>query len=288
MLDRIRKGANSSFVKFILAVIALSFLGFGGSSLLSSSDKDIVTFNNAKSISMQEFFAARGRKLDLVQKQNNVNFNDNQIAELRINEEVIKELINKSIIANIADNYDFDISDAKVIEYVKKEPAFHNTEGEFDHNIFKALFQNNPRLEQEYLLFVKSQLLDNVITSVFQKNYPTPAFLSDAVVKYMAETLTFDIYKINLLQEPYKASKESKKMPSIEEIEKFYEDNKNLFRTEEMRDISYFMIDEEFIKSKVHLKAHEIEDFYNENRDEFEGKSFIQAKNEVKEMLNAN
>ena len=68
------------------------------------------------------------------------NLTDEQVAELGIDNNVLRKLINDAMIRYLAKTYDFDVSEEKIISYVKRTSYFRNAEGEFDLSVFKAAF----------------------------------------------------------------------------------------------------------------------------------------------------
>ena len=83
MLAKIRKGSDSLVVRIILGLIALSFIGVGGASFINGNSRgDVVVFDNADSISMEEFQVAKAREVEAIQRQNGINLTDEQVAEL--------------------------------------------------------------------------------------------------------------------------------------------------------------------------------------------------------------
>ena len=119
MLAKIRRGSNSLIVRIILILIALSFVGAGASSFLgSNSRRDLVLFEDAEPISVEEFQFAKAREVDAIQRQNGISLTDEQVAELCIGNNVMRRLITDAMVKYLAKTYDFDVSEEKIISYV--------------------------------------------------------------------------------------------------------------------------------------------------------------------------
>ena len=143
MLERIRKGSNSFTIKIILTLIALSFVGGGAASFLRGNSRgNLVTFKNADPISMEEFQVAKSREINIIQRENGIHLTEEQVAELGIDDNVLNYLITNSMVKYLAQVYDFDLAEEKIISYIKENSDFKNASGEFDLNIFRSVFEN--------------------------------------------------------------------------------------------------------------------------------------------------
>ena len=283
MLAKIRKGSDSLIVRIILGLIALSFIGVGGASFINGNSRgDVVTFDKTDSISAEEFQVAKGREVAAIQRQNGINLSDEQVAESGIDGNVLRKLINDAMIRYLAKTYDFDISEEKIISYVKRTPYFRNADGEFDLSVFKAAFNSSPRKEDEYLASVKHQLVSSSMISVFMDSLKPSNASKDNMVNYMAETRSIDLVSINLDSKPagYKD-----KIITPEQLEQFYQANKDQFVSPELRSFDYIIADANYLKKKLEISETELKKYFAENSEDFSAKSFAKAKKQVREAF---
>ena len=99
MLIKFRKSADNIFVKILLGLIALSFVGIGASSFLSGNKSgDIVTFSKTESIPIETFLAVKAKEIEVLQRENNINLTEEQIKALNLDQQIITSLINESMI----------------------------------------------------------------------------------------------------------------------------------------------------------------------------------------------
>ena len=283
MLAKIRRGSDSLIVRIILGLIALSFIGVGGASFINGNSKgDVVIFSDTDSISHEEFQIAKAKEVEGVQRQNGINLTDEQVAELGIDNNVLRRLINDSMIKYLAKIYDFDISDEKIISYVKRTSYFKNQDGEFDLNIFKSVFNNSPIKEEEYLASIKHQLVSSSLINVFMDSFRPSKIQNDNMVDFMAETRSVDLVSINLGYKPkgYKA-----KPISEELLDKFYQNNKESFITPELRSFDYIVADNAYLEKKLTISNAELKKYFSENSDDFSSENFAKVKKQVKEAF---
>lgn len=283
MISKFRKGADSLFVRILLGLIALSFVAVGGASFINgNSGGDIVSFSNTDSISFQKFYVEKAKEVDLLQKQNGIHLTEENITELGIDDLVLKKLINESMIGYLAKLYEFDVSDEKIICYVKKSPFFKNSKGDFDLSVFKAAFNNSRAKEEEYLSSSKHHLITSTMLGIFRESFYTPKMMTENIVNYMSETRVVDLLSIDLR---FKPSDYQPNNFSLEQLNQFYQENKASFVIPELRSFEYIKADKKFLEKKLNISEKDIKNYFEENQEEFESKKFSEVKKQVKESL---
>jgi len=283
MLTKIRKGTDNILVKIILGLVAFSFVGIGGASFIGGNSRgNIVLFDKTNSISMEDFQVAKAREVEALQRQNGINLTDENIAELGLDNSVLRRLINESMVNYLAGYYEFDTSEELVIKFIKKSPFFKNENGEFDLSIFKNAFHNSQNREDEYLKSIKKHLMTTALLDVFMDSFNPPKAMTENMVSYMAETRVVDLLSIDLDYKPRGYKPESLQP---EQLEDFYQNNQELFVLPELRSFEYIKADREFLAKKLKLSEAELKQFFEDNKDEFAEKNYASAKKQVREAL---
>ena len=283
MLTKIRKGTDNILVKIILGLVAFSFVGIGGAAFIGgNSQGNMVLFDKTKSISMEDFQIAKAREVDALQRQNSINLTDENIAELGLDNSVLRRLINESMINYLASYYDFDVSEELVIKFVRNSTFFKNENGEFDLSIFKNAFHNSKNREDEYLKSIKKHLITTTFLDVFMDSFNPPKVMTENMVNYLAETRVVDLLSIDL---SYKPSNYKSAPLQLEQLEDFYQNNQELFVLPELRSFDYIKADRSFLVRKLKISESDLEQFFEENKDEFTEKNYTKAKKQVREAL---
>ncbi|WP_342270020.1 peptidylprolyl isomerase [Rickettsia endosymbiont of Orchestes rusci] len=283
MLDNIRKTADSFVMRVLFAMIAFAFVGWGIKDILPRAvGGDFVTFTHAENISREDFLKAKSMEINAIQKQMGTNLSEEEINQLNIDKQVMKRLIYNNILDYLVAYYDFDLSDNTVTELVRESPVFKNEQGVFDIRIFKTYFRNSYLNEEEYLLNFKEKTLKNILVSIFLESFYVPKVMTQNIVNYMAEKRNVELLQINLKNKP----KDLKiPLPSDEQLEDFYKNNKNLFEIPEKRSFSYIKISNQNLQKKISITKEELLDFYNENKEEFGDKSFEAVQKQLYDLL---
>lgn len=283
MLEKIRKSADNIFIRIFLGLIALSFVVAGGNFLFAAGKgKDVVKFSKAKSISVEDFQIAKAKEIDALQRQNGINLTEENIAELNLDNMVLRNLINESMMSYLAEYYGFDISEDLIINIIQKSPYFKNEKGEFDIKIFKNAFGNSKKKEDEHIQAIKSNMIRASLLDVFMESFTPSKFMIDNIVNYMAEKRVVDLLSIDLSHKPsgYKAEKLSQ-----EQLENFYNQNQEGFVVPELRSFDYVKVDSKYLAAKLKISEAELKKYFKENKSDFAEKDFQKARKQVREVL---
>jgi hypothetical protein len=240
MLTKMKRNHNGIINKTILAIVALSFIFtmvIGAfTSKNTTHNNHIVSFKYIKPISINSFQQSRLNEIHSIQQKYNINLTPKSINKLGLNEIVLQNLINKSMLNYLAKIYKFDINNDKVIKFVKSFTEFKNHNGKFDLNIFKSTFQNSTTNPEEYLLSIKNYLINNVLLNIFINSFSLPSKIIENTMDYLTEIRTANIIYIDL----YHQSKQYQpKTISSQQIKNYYKTNLKQFILPERRSFKY-------------------------------------------------
>ncbi|MGX6959760.1 MAG: SurA N-terminal domain-containing protein [Rickettsia endosymbiont of Pentastiridius leporinus] len=285
MLDNIRKTADSFVMRVLFAMIAFAFVGFGIKDVLHGRrGGNIVTFSHAKNISQEDFLRAKSQEINAISKQTGANLTDEEIAQLNIDSRVLRRLVYDNILDYLVSYYDLDLSDDTVKTLVKESPVFKNEQGVFDIKIFKTYFRNSYIDEEKYLVNFKEKALKNILVGTFLRSFYVPKVMTKNIVDYMAEKREVELVQVNLQNK----TKDMKiPVPSEQESNNFYQNNKSSFEILEKRSFSYIKITTENLQKKIQITRDEVVEFYNENKDEFGEQSFEAMEKQLYDILQA-
>ncbi len=284
MVTNFRKAANSLPVRILLFLVALSFVGFGASHFLEGNSKgDVITFSKADSIAFEDFLALKAKQIEYIQRQNNINLTEEQIAELNLDNQILRNMTYESMIKYLATMYNLEISDELVINFAKKQPYFQDENGDFSLAAFKSAFRHSQKQEDEYLENLKSEIIKTTMLNIFMESFqPSKAILSN-VFNYIAQVKNFDIVTIDLLNN--KNVKIDISQINEDEMKDFYNQVKKQFILPESRSFDYLSFDKKYFAKKIKINQQDIKNYYEENKDEFGKKTYANVKKEIKEIL---
>ncbi|MFK8040363.1 MAG: peptidylprolyl isomerase [Rickettsiaceae bacterium] len=281
MINQIRTVANSIPIRILFALIVVSFIAWGVKDVASVNNNAVITFNTLDPITQQAFQKEKLHEINLIRQQNTIDFNESDIHQLQINQLVIQKLIQARIMSYITKYYDFDIGDEFVIRFIKTMPIFHNDEGKFNPDLFRAFLKYSHVTEVEYVSSIKQSILNDVFNQTFVEAFNIPNILTDNILEYLSNTKIIDLLQMNL-EDNHNINQHK---PSQLELEEFYNNNPELFYVPEKRNISYIEISKDILKHQINITDYEIMQFYQEHKDEYQNQSFVQMKSEIYQYL---
>ncbi len=246
------------FAAFFMGVFGFGVVNFfgGGRGLVTVGKKEILPQDYLKAY---ENIAARSRQLRQNQTPQQQNYQKVQ---------ALYGLINNHIITMVAEEMGLAVSDEELIQVIKDTGQFSKDNGEFDSEKYQEFlatqglsaneFEKNFRkdiLQQKWAkLVLPVAMVSNQTDSYFQSQ-----FSRTANIRYF-EVPSFII--------------KPKIKVSDEQLQTFYGESTQAFRTAKSYKINLMEVSKEIFKDKIN--SQEIQNYYNNNRGEFSQKgSFL-------------
>lgn len=274
MITRIRKSAGNIFVRIGLMLIALSFVGLGGAMYVRHNVPNAVDFSQARSVTRDEFDQI---KIDLIKQLQRNNYSEQDIDENAINQAALMNVINRSMISYLADSYNFDVSDDKIVEQIKSNPAFHE-QGKFSLKKFKIIFQGAFKTPEQYAQSLKEEMINSLINNIFANAINVPDIQLETILKSVAQKKRTKI--VSMSQEHRNASTNL----DIDEakVTEYYNDNIHEFVVPEKRQFSYAVISDKIFDKKINTSQGNLKAYFKENLDNYDSDEFDKMSNQVK------
>jgi hypothetical protein len=279
MLQTIRNAADHILFRVVLVIIVIAFAFWGIQDNLSGvSRSDLVTFKDAESITTDEFLKAKSLEISRIQKMSGAVLSEDDIQQ--INKIVLEKLVTERLLNFVAKKYDLNFDDKTTAYLIKLIPAFHNKNGEFDIELLKASARNIGMNEEEFSEYLRKKLMQNLVLDLFASITVIPKALVQNIVDFMSKECSVDVVALDLKANSSKAPEHTDA-----ELEAFYKEHIELFTIPEKRSISYIVISPSDVKQRVVITQEEAQQFYDENKEEFGGRSFAKARTDVENML---
>lgn len=256
MLNNIRKTANTLIMRILLGMIAFAFIGWGIKDVLvSTNNYDLVTFSDAETITEEEFLKAKAQQIRNIQKQMGLNFTEQELTQLNINQIVLRQLVSNRMIVYLNNYYDLDLSDDTIIKLLQDSPDFKNERGLFDVSLFENFIKHSYINEEEYLSSIKEKVLKSTLISIFLEPFKTPQIMLKNIVNYMAEVRDVDLVEIDLTKRPKDLIIP---VPTTNQLEELYKNHQESFALPERRILSYITFSRDILQKQLHDSNNEL------------------------------
>jgi hypothetical protein len=281
MLHKIRKTANTTVFKIFLVVVAIAFAWGYRDYMRFGGNRIIVKFDDLDPITFENFHKVRAIEIQKLQHSSNTALTNEQVEEMNLSSYVLQRMVRSRLVEYLAQKFDLDFSDAKVASVIRSYPIFKDDNGIYNPERLKSYLRMNKLDVKEFSAENKNNIARDIIFSAFVGNAYIPKAKMENIINFATEKRSVDIAVIDLgTKRP-----NIKKVFEDQELENFYNENKEMFKTTWKRDICYIHADESVASPNIQSTEEEIKSFYKDNKDEFSGKKFASVKSDIKEFI---
>ncbi len=155
------------------------------------------------------------------------------------------------------------VSEDKLASLIAADPAFKNTSGQFDRNLFTSRLRNAGLREDDYIkerskVAVRSQIVESV-----SDGFQPPKVLVDALKQYRDESRTVDYLLLsNANIDPVKA-------PAEDVLSKWFDGVKARYRAPEYRTFAYVKLQPADIADAGAITDDQVRAQYDKNKDSY-------------------
>ena len=260
MLDLLRKNATGPLGIALIILLVFAFSIWGVGDIFRGYNANILAKIGNRELNAQNYLFNFNREVNRI---------SNQLERIVTTEEAINsglhyQILDRSLVelsANAAsDEIGLIASDDAIKKRILSTNAFKNAFNQFDRNIFEQIIRQNGLTEDSFLVLERdSHVLSQLSKSVFKDINP-PSALNDLLFRYQFERRNVDYIIIS----PDEISQEDE--VGKNEIEIFYNENINLYKTEETRDFSVISLNVSTLSKLESVSDEEINIFYEDNK----------------------
>lgn len=259
MMDNLRAAANNVVLKIILALIMLSFILTGVGSYLIGGSNDFAAKVNGQEISRAQLEQAVQSERSRMQQQLGEQFsalaaNEGYMQQMR--QQVLGQLVNNMLLDQYAKKLGLTASDAQVKDAIRQAPYFQ-TEGKFDNSKYLALVNQMGYTPDQFAQLQRQQLINQQLLQAFGDT----GFVLPAEAQAMSE-LILQQRDVRLATLDLKALQAQQKVTD-EELQAYYDQNKNSFIAPEQMKISFIAMDAAAMQDKITVTEEDITAYYD-------------------------
>jgi len=269
MLRYLRENTGNWIIKFFLGIIVIVFVFLGVGSFGSKRNDSIATIND-EVITINEYQQAYKGIVDQMRARFGKNLNNDILKALNVKQQALDSLIEKKLILIEADKLNIDISDKELQQSLLSIKAFQK-DGKFNLNQYKRVLSLNSLTPETFELGqieslrqrkVRDMVLNTIIVSDMEaENW------------YLFQNTKIAVNYLLFSPGDYKDIH-----PNDEQISRFYEENKNKYKSDAKAKAVYLKFSPEDYKADVMISDIDIKDYYQENLNEFKTAQKVEAR----------
>ena len=273
---------GKSKIAFVLAILfGISLFFFRGSSKYSNlfNSDNVIASVSGTPISTTKFNRVMNMNISQYSQMLGKELNSDEIKAFQIHTVSLGSLINNAIFENEFQNKKFIIDDSVVAKKTKERiPGIYNNENKINDTALNNFLKNQNLKIDDLVNIINYETRATVFDELFfNVNYPSQ--ITKKISIYDDHSRKIELIKFSINK--FKIENVNLKNISIdnEEIKKYYEQNINNYMTNEMRDVSYILIDKKDYIDQFTPTDQQIKNYYNNNQKLFiepEKRDFIQ------------
>mgnify|MGYP003972537907 FL=1 len=242
-------------------------MGTGGQDNINNGK--VVTVNG-ESILYGEYRSEYFNMLEQYRKSFGDNLDDKLIKLLRVEKNALDQLINRKVILQEAKKLKLKVSDKELNNAIKDYTAF-KINGKFDIKFYKRILAANRMTPEKF----ETDMRKNILTEKLRKIILSAVKVSDneALEWYKWSNSSVNIDTVLFSPDKYKDIN-----PSEEEIKKYFDDNKDRFKTESKSKVRYLKFNPDSYKSNIKMSADAVKDYYEADPEKYIQPKTVEAR----------
>ncbi len=196
MLEYLRNAAEKPLAKFLIAVLAFSFIGWGVAEWIfggGMGDTNLVRIGDAE-ITVNQFSNQKSQMLANMSREQQRSIYTDANATKSFNRYVLGDLTSQQMVQNRAADLGFVISDHRIAKQIREMPAFQDN-GKFSEQRFDAALYANGLTEDRLATVLRADIARTMVLGPMSERVRVPEFAVDAA--YNARYATREIeYKM--------------------------------------------------------------------------------------------
>lgn len=270
MLTEFRSHARNIGSKLLMALLVITFGVWGVGDMVMKSGSNVeVASVGGKKISSFEYQVNLSRETERLRQSLGKQFSPEIVKSLGLGPYVLQQLINSRLLALESEKSGLRISDAEVVEVIRKNPNFFDNNGKFSKAAFEAMLRSSGTNEKSYIQKIREEMAINITLSALSSSVSIPKKLPETLLAARREQRKIEIYNLP------SSLAGSIPSPSEEQLKEYYDSHLPQFAVPEYRTISYVEITTEDAKKAMEKKVSssdhkkDIEAIYRERIEEF-------------------
>jgi peptidyl-prolyl cis-trans isomerase D len=233
MLRGLRKASSNWLGKVIMAAVVgflvLSFAIWGIGDVFRGFGRSTVAKIGRTEITIEQFRQIYNDRLQQFGRQLGRQLTMDQARAMGIDRQVVAQLVAEVTLDEQARNMRLGVSDAEIARRITADPSFQAPNGQFDRTRFEQLIRQAGFTEQRFVNEQRRDMLRRQLAGTILGGSIAPKAAVEAADRYQNEQRAIEY----VLLDRAKAGEVA--LPTPEELAKYFEERKILFRAPEYR-----------------------------------------------------
>jgi peptidyl-prolyl cis-trans isomerase D len=268
MLHLMRKHAGSWMIKIILFAIVVVFVFWGVGSMRSRKANRVADVNG-ETITHDAYRKAYIQLLETYRRSYGDQYSDDLLKMLRPEEKVMNQLVNRVVMMQEAARLEIDVSQEELAAAIQRIPAFQDN-GVFDYRRYNLLLDQNNLTPEQF----ESNQKDRIIMDKLQAVLLSGVMVTEEEAR---QWYAWSNARINLSYVLFSPDRYKDIQPSQDEIQTYYQEHKETYRTQPRIKVRYIFFNPENYKDQTKITDERVTQYYQEHPGEFSTEKRVKA-----------
>ena len=259
MLDKMRGAAKGPVAKILMGLLVMSFGVWGIADVFRFSSSSALATVGDQDISGQHFTESFRRWLQNYQQQTGQTITPDQARLLGLDRQYLNSMIRDAALDAEAEKMKLSVSDAQLADIIKANSTFHDSQGNFDPQLFAEVLRQNGFNESLYLASERQRFLRGALADTVQANFIPPNTLKEAVYRHRNEQRDARYFVLRPADKDIPA-------PSEQDLKTQWEKNSAQYTAPEYRVIAVIKADPEDLAPSIAVTDAELQASYDKHK----------------------
>ncbi|MEP7030610.1 MAG: SurA N-terminal domain-containing protein [Pseudolabrys sp.] len=264
MLRGIHKATSTWLGKAVMAVImgvlVVSFAIWGIGDIFKGFGANSVAKIGNTEISIEQFRSYYNERLQQVSRQIGRPISPDQARATGMDRQILGQMVAEATLDQQAKKLRLGLSDADISQRIMTDPNFVGPNGQFDRNRFDQITRQAGFTEARYVAEQRNVLLRRQIAQTISGEMRVPATALQAINQFQNEKRTIEYLSLGAAQAGNIAQ------PTPEELTKYFDERKVLFRAPEYRKITILALTPAEIAKPDAVPEAEVKTYYEQHK----------------------
>ena len=272
MLRILREHATHWMLRVLLILVAVTFISWGGYSLIRDRNKPYAARVDGVTIDWDEYAKTYDNTVKQYREIMGPSFSEKMLEEMKLKDRVLDDLINKILIAREAERLKLSVSDGELRESIESIPSFQ-TAGQFDPRIYQRYLQIARMSSEQFEQAQRERLLFTKVINLVRSNGGRVS--EDEVL----DTFRFENERINLsfLKIAPEAFRGQVTVNEVEEKD-YFQKHQEEFRIPTLIQIQYLLFRPSDFEAKLQITSEDIKKYYDRQKERFKIPKRVKAR----------
>ena len=247
----------------VMGLLALSFAVWGINDIFRGFGRSTLAKIGDTEIPIEQFRRVYNERLQQIGRQIGHPLPPEQAAALGLNRQVLGEMVAEAALDQRARQMRLGLSDAQVVQRIMSDPTFRSPTGSFDRYRFEELLRSAGYSEQRFITEQRRLMLRRQIVKSLSGDLPTPKAWLEAINQFQNEERNIEYVALGAAQAG------DIPQPTDEELNKYFDARKILFRAPEYRKITVVQLLPSELGKWTEVSDAEIKAAYDEHHARF-------------------